>query len=251
MGVTDTSNYPSLNLGQKNGLVNGANRITVDLTDKTYGSMLYLRNDSTDNAAQVRIEAGDAAEVALGATGGDAAGAGTSADGANPALGTSLGAHPFYEYDPAHPERFWTFVQDIRTYAAQGQAGQAADMTLIQMGDEGSAQFAVSATAMARAYANISSEADAVAYIENRTRPSRTGSSSTGPSTASTRPRQAAPTPSPPRACTRPSPARSRAPRPCTPTALLPHARELGCVVPIGREHVRLGYVARIRAHAR
>ena len=175
VGVTDTSNYPSLNLGQKNGFVNGANRITVDLTGKTYGSMLYLRNDSTDNAAQVRIEAGDAAEVALGATGGDAVGAGTSADGANPgtsangaspALGTILGAHPFYEHDPAHPERFWTFVQDIRTYAAQAQAGQAADMTLLQMGDEGSAQFAVSATAMARAYANISSEADAVAYIE-------------------------------------------------------------------------------------
>lgn len=166
VGVTDTSNYPSLNLGQKNGLVNGANRITVDLTGKTYGSMLYLRNDSTDNEARVRIEAADAAEVALGATGGDAAGAGTSADGANPALGTSLGAHPFYEHDPAHPERFWTFVQDIRAYAAQAQAGQVADMTLIQMGDEGSAQFAVSATAMARAYAGIASQEDAVAYIE-------------------------------------------------------------------------------------
>ncbi|HIU05668.1 MAG TPA: hypothetical protein IAD14_09440 [Candidatus Coprousia avicola] len=166
VGVTDTSNYPSLNLGQKNGLVNGANRITVDLAGKTYGSMLYLRNDSTNNAAQVRIEAADAAEVALGATGGDAAGAGISAGGANPALGTSLGAHPFYEHDPAHPERFWTFVQDIRTYAAQAQAGQVADMTLLQMGDEGSAQFAVSATAMARAYAGITSQEDAIAYIE-------------------------------------------------------------------------------------
>lgn len=194
VGVTDTNNYPSLNLGQKSGLVNGVNRITVDLTGKTYGSMLYLRNDSTENAARVRIEAADATAVAMGAAG-DGAGA-TSTDGAagtggagasggteagsaasagistgteaggSPALGTSLGEHPFYEHDPAHPERFWTFVQDIRAYAARAQAGRAADMMLIQMGDRGSAQFAVSATAMAKAYSGISSEAEAIAYIE-------------------------------------------------------------------------------------
>lgn len=180
VGVTDTNNYPSLNLGQKSGLVNGVNRITVDLTGKTYGSMLYLRNDSTENAAHVRIEAADAAAVAMGAAGdraeaasaNDAAstgGADSPADtetGGSPALGTSLGEHPFYEHDPAHPERFWTFVQDIRAYAARAQAGQVADMTLIQMGDRGSAQFAVSATAMAKAYSGISSEAEAIAYIE-------------------------------------------------------------------------------------
>lgn len=191
VGVTDTNNYPSLNLGQKSGLVNGANRITVDLTGKTYGSMLYLRNDSTENAARVRIEAADAAAVAMGAAGdraeaasandaastggaggteaGSAASAGTptgTETGGSPALGTSLGEHPFYEHDPAHPERFWTFVQDIRAYSARAQAGQVADMTLIQMGDRGSAQFAVSATAMAKAYSGISSEAEAIAYIE-------------------------------------------------------------------------------------
>ncbi len=177
VGVTDTNNYPSLNLGQKSGLVNGVNRITVDLTGKTYGSMLYLRNDSTENAARVRIEAADAAAVAMGAAGNgteaasanDAASTGTPADtetGGSPALGTSLGEHPFYEHDPAHPERFWTFVQDIRAYSARAQAGQVADMTLIQMGDRGSAQLAVSATAMAKAYSGISSEAEAIAYIE-------------------------------------------------------------------------------------
>ena len=194
VGVTDTNNYPSLNLGQKSGLVNGVNRITVDLTGKTYGSMLYLRNDSTENAARVRIEAADAAAVAMGAAGdgagatsandaastggagasggteaGSAASVGTPAGteaGGSPALGTSLGEHPFYEHDPAHPERFWTFVQDIRAYAARAQAGQVADMTLIQMGDRSSAQFAVSATAMAKAYSGISSEAEAIAYIE-------------------------------------------------------------------------------------
>lgn len=194
VGVTDTNNYPSLNLGQKSGLVNGVNRITVDLTGKTYGSMFYLRNDSTENAARVRIEAADAAAVAMGAAGdgaeaasandaGGTGGAGASGGtetgsvpsagtpggneaGGSPALGTSLGEHPFYEHDPAHPERFWTFVQDIRAYAVRAQAGQVADMTLIQMGDRGSAQFAVSATAMAKAYSGISSEAEAIAYIE-------------------------------------------------------------------------------------
>lgn len=191
VGVTDTNNYPSLNLGQKSGLVNGVNRITVDLTGKTYGFMLYLRNDSTENAARVRIEAADAPAVAMGAaddgeeaasangatgtgaSGGTEAGGAASAGtpggteaGGSPALGTSLGEHPFYEHDPAHPERFWTFVQDIRAYAARAQAGQVADMTLIQMGDRGSAQFAVSATAMAKAYSGISSEAEAIAYIE-------------------------------------------------------------------------------------
>lgn len=177
VGVTDTNNYPSLNLGQKSGLVNGVNRITVDLTGKTYGSMLYLRNDSTENAARVRIEAADAAAVAMGAAGdgaeaasandsGDAGASGGTEAGGSPALGTSLGEHPFYEHDPAHPERFWTFVQDIRAYAVRAQAGQVADMTLIQMGDRGSAQFAVSATAMAKAYSGISSEAEAIAYIE-------------------------------------------------------------------------------------
>lgn len=194
VGVTDTNNYPSLNLGQKSGLVNGVNRITVDLAGKTYGSMLYLRNDSTENAARVRIEAADAPAVAMGAAGdgaeaasandaGGSGGAGASGGtetgsvpsagasggteaGGSPALGTSLGEHPFYEHDPAHPERFWTFVQDIRAYAARAQAGQVADMTLIQMGDRGSAQFAVSATAMAKAYSGISSEAEAIAYIE-------------------------------------------------------------------------------------
>lgn len=180
VGVTDTNNYPSLNLGQKSGLVNGVNRITVDLTGKTYGFMLYLRNDSTENAARVRIEAADAPAVAMGAAGdgteatsandaGGTGGAGASGGtetGSSPALGTSLGEHPFYEHDPAHPERFWIFVQDIRAYAARAQAGQVADMTLIQMGDRGSAQFAVSATAMAKAYSGISSEAEAIAYIE-------------------------------------------------------------------------------------
>ena len=150
VGVTDTNHYTSLNLGQKSKLVNGVNEITVDLTGKTYASMLYLRNDSTDNDARVRIESADAADA-----------------GAEPILGSSLGEHPFYVHDTAHPERFWTYVQDIKAYARRAEAGEVADMTLLQMGDTGSAQFAISATAMARAYEGITSEDEAIAYIEH------------------------------------------------------------------------------------
>ena len=157
VGMTDTNSYPSLNLGQHSKLSRGANHITVDLTGKTYASMLYLRNDSTDNEARVRIEATDAPGLATR----------SEEDGADaPQLGTSLGAHPFYEHDPEHPERFWDFVLEVRAHAARVETDGAADMTLIQMGDEGHAQFALRATAMAQAYAGIASGQDAIAYIE-------------------------------------------------------------------------------------
>ena len=169
-GVTDTNHYTSLNLEQRGKLGHGENRITVDLTGKTHGSMLFLRNDSTSNSARVRVEAYDAPYVATEAAGDEGAtestaGTGTTA-AANPALGTSLGEHPIYEHDPAHPERFWTFVQNIKAHADRATAGEVADMTLLQMGDDGHAQFSISATALARAYANITSEDEAIAYIK-------------------------------------------------------------------------------------
>ncbi len=169
-GVTDTNHYTSLNLEQRGKLGHGENRITVDLTGKTHGSMLFLRNDSTSNNARVRVEAYDAPYVATEAAGDEGAtestaGTGTTA-AANPALGTSLGEHPLYEHDPAHPERFWTFVQNIKAHADRATAGEVADMTLLQMGDDGHAQFSISATALARAYANITSEDEAIAYIK-------------------------------------------------------------------------------------
>ena len=169
-GVTDTNHYTSLNLEQRSKLGRGENRITIDLTGKTYGSMLFLRNDSTTNRARVRVEAYDAPYVATEAAGDEnaaepAAGNGSAAE-ANPMLGTSLGEHPFYEHDPAHPERFWTFVQDIKAHADRAKAGEVADMTLLQMGDDGHAQFSITATALAHAYAGITSQEEAIAYIE-------------------------------------------------------------------------------------
>ena len=169
-GVTDTNHYTSLNLEQRGKLGHGENRITVDLTGKTHGSMLFLRNDSTSNSARVRVEAYDAPYVATEAAGDEGAtestaGTGTTA-AANPALGTSLGEHPFYEHDPAHPERFWDFVQNLKAHADRAKAGEVADMTLLQMGDDGHAQFSITATALAHAYAGITSQEEAIAYIE-------------------------------------------------------------------------------------
>lgn len=169
-GLTDTNSYTSLNLEQKSKLARGENRITIDLSGKTHGSMLFLRNDSTSNPARVRIESYDAPYVTADAEDGADADGSTARDGsaaANPALGTSLGEHPLYEHDPEQPERFWAFVQDVKAHAARVEAGeQVADMALVQMGDDGHAQFSITATALAQAYAGITSKDAAVAYIE-------------------------------------------------------------------------------------
>lgn len=169
-GLTDTNSYTSLNLEQKSKLARGENRITIDLSGKTHGSMLFLRNDSTSNPARVRIESYDAPYVTADAEDGADADGSTARDGsaaANPALGTSLGEHPLYEHDPEQPERFWAFVQDVKAHAARVEAGeQVADMALVQMGDDGHAQFSITATALAQAYAGITSKDAAVSYIE-------------------------------------------------------------------------------------
>lgn len=160
VGVTDNNNYLSLNLQQKHKLAHGENRITVDLSDKQHGYMLYLRNDSTSNPARVRIEAEDAPYIANGAGTLNDSSASTS-----PMLGSSLEEHPLYEHDPDNPELFWNFVQDVKEHAANVQAGKVDDMALLQMGDNGHAQFALRATVLAKAYANINSQEEATAYI--------------------------------------------------------------------------------------
>lgn len=148
VGNTESSDYSSLNLQQRSQLKNGANRIVIDLTDNDYGYMLYLRNDSTDNSARARLEAVDANEP-----------------GATPVVGTQMGEHPFYLHGSDDPTAFWNFAEDLRDYARRVEAGQAEDMTLLQMGDQGRAQFAIRATALVSAYAGIGSEQDAIAYV--------------------------------------------------------------------------------------
>lgn len=148
-GQTESSSYTSLNLSQCAKLENGVNRVTIDLTGKSYGYMLFVRNDSTSNDAKVRLEGSDA-----------------NVQGNPPITGTQLGTHPVYLHDVAHPEKFWDFVLSVREHADKVRAGQAQDMALLQMGDEGRAQFSIRATALANAYANIESPEKALSYIE-------------------------------------------------------------------------------------
>ncbi|MDY2777770.1 MAG: M60 family metallopeptidase [Collinsella sp.] len=149
VGITDDNNFNSLNLQQRSKLGNGVNRVRIDLTNKKHGYMLYLRNDSTDNAARVRLEGADA-----------------NLPDTPIITGTQLKEHPLYLHDTSDPAAFWTFVQQIREHAQAVRDGAAQDMAMLQMGDDGRAQFAITATALESAYRGISSEADAVAYIE-------------------------------------------------------------------------------------
>lgn len=148
VGLTEDNRYTSLNLAQRSQLKNGVNKIVVDLTDKRYGYMLYMRNDSTSNAAKVRFEGVDANE-----------------EGNTVIVGTHLGEHPFYIHDVSRPELFWDFVQSVRSYVDGVTRGEVQDMAVLQMGDDGRAQFSIRASALASAYSSIASPEDAVAYI--------------------------------------------------------------------------------------
>lgn len=148
-GRTENSSYTSLGTSQRAQLKNGVNRVVVDLRDKQYGHMLFMRNDSTSNGAKVRLEGADSNEADVPTI-----------------VGTQLGAHPVYLHDTEHPERFWDFVQEVRAHASQVSAGSAQDMALLQRGDEGRARFSIHATALASAYAGIDSLDAARSYIE-------------------------------------------------------------------------------------
>lgn len=149
VGVTDSSEYTSLGISQSSGLKNGVNRIVVDLTGKRYGYMLYMKNDAEGNSARVRLEAADANE-----------------EGSEAIVGSSLGRHPYYEHDLSDPGAFWDFVVSVKKHAALAEAGQAQDMAFLQMGDQGRAQFAMRASALAKAYERITSPEEALAYVE-------------------------------------------------------------------------------------
>lgn len=149
VGLTDNNQFSVLGLHQRTGLKNGVNKVEVDLTNSTYGYMVYMRNDSESNQASVRFEGADANE-----------------QDAPVITGNQIGSHPYYLYDADHPEEFWSYVQELREYAQRIDEGSAQDMTMLQMGDQGRAQFAIRAKALVNAYASISNEADAVAYIQ-------------------------------------------------------------------------------------
>lgn len=149
-GEIDGNNYQKLSLSVIGNLKNGVNEITVDLSGTTSGHMLYIKNNSTDNPAKVRIEAIDANE-----------------EGKEVIVGTQLGQHPYYIHDTQHPEKFWDFVQELKDYAQKVNDKKAKDMTIIQMGDNGQAQFTMRAKHLKYLYEQekINTEQKAIDYI--------------------------------------------------------------------------------------
>lgn len=152
IGQSDHNSYTSLNMTERGGFRNGENRVTVDLTGYTHGVMLFLINTSDANNAKARLEGVDA-----------------NAEDASPVVGTQLGRHPFYIHDVDHPERFWEYVKSLRQFANDVRAGNAEDMTMLQMGDGGHAQFSMRATRLAEIYdqEQLTSQTAAVDYIEH------------------------------------------------------------------------------------
>lgn len=150
VGRSENNSYESLNMGERSGLRNGENRIAIDLSGRKYGSMLFLINDSADNAVRARLEGADA-----------------NAPDAPAVTGTQLGRHPFYVYDAEHPERFWDYVRELRDYVRQVRDGAAQDMTMIQLGDGGNAQFSMRASLLAGVLdqESVTSSQSAAGYV--------------------------------------------------------------------------------------
>lgn len=150
IGRSDHNSYTSLNMTERGGLRNGENRLTIDLSGYTHGVMLFLINASDSNDARARLEGADA-----------------NADDAPAVTGTQLGRHPFYLHDADHPERFWDYVESLRVHADAVRAGDGEDMTMLQMGDGGHAQFSMRATYLADVYdqEKLTSRDAATAYI--------------------------------------------------------------------------------------
>ena len=153
-GRVDTNNYAVARADDGGTLKAGVNEITFDTTARSVGQVLYIRND-TFNAARVRIEGADA-------------------DAAHPVTGTSLGRYPYYRYDAAHPERFWTYLTELRAYVKAGvdtKVGEIKDNPKLSMDITGlvlgRAMFDVRAAKAVDAFKDIQSEADAVAYIKH------------------------------------------------------------------------------------
>lgn len=149
VGITENNDYTSLGISQASGFDNGVNRVVVDLTGKQHGFMVYLRNDAEGNDARVRLEAADANQ-----------------EGSAPVRGSVFGEHPFYEHDVDDPGAFWDFVVAVREHAALVESGAAQDMALLQMGDDGRAQFALRASVLARAYEGLATPELARDYVE-------------------------------------------------------------------------------------
>ena len=149
VGETSSNKSEFLSRRVKSGLRNGPNQITIN-PGQNKGWMLFVANDSAeDTGVRVRFEGSDA-----------------NVEGNDPIAGTVLHRHPYYIHDTEHPEKFWDYVQEIREYESTRVSEGASNMTAIQMGDNGNAQFSLRSQAAKDMYSSINSVDDAIAYIE-------------------------------------------------------------------------------------
>lgn len=149
-GRVDDRGYAAMRADDGGRLKNGVNEVTFDTSKRTVGQTLLIRNDTTDPGS-VMITNRDA-------------------DDGRP----SLGAYPVYTHDPAHPERFWSFVQSLRAYVASGVDGDAGNMTdhpdlhmdaaALILGRQ---VYELRASKLADSLKGVASQADATAWIGN------------------------------------------------------------------------------------
>lgn len=103
-GRVDQNNYSLVRMDDGGKLKAGENTIEYDTTGRKVGQVLYIRNDNSDPAS-VTIESL------------------AGSDGK-----PSLGRYPYYEYDTADPQGFWTYLNELRAYVAAGVDAKAGDM---------------------------------------------------------------------------------------------------------------------------
>ncbi|NEG96598.1 hypothetical protein GFD17_07515 [Bifidobacterium sp. SMB2] len=149
-GRVDANNHALVRADDGGKLKAGVNEITYDTTKNKVGQVLLVRNDGGQRASVV-IENEN------------------GSDGR-----PSLGEYPLYTYDAAHPEAFWTYLTELRSYVDAGvdtAVGQlnddpdlGMDMTSLVLGRM---VYDLRAAKMVDSVKDIDTEAKATAWIRN------------------------------------------------------------------------------------
>ncbi|KAA8825370.1 InlB B-repeat-containing protein [Bifidobacterium myosotis] len=149
-GRVDRNDYALVRMDDGGKLKAGDNVIEYDTTGRRVGQVLYIRNDGTDPAT-VTIESMD------------------GSDGR-----PSLGRYPYYEYDAADPQGFWTYLTELRAYVAAGVDAKAGDMNDdpalgmdVTSIATGRMVYELRAAKLVETLKDVDSEEKAVAWIEN------------------------------------------------------------------------------------
>ena len=128
----------------------GENVIEMNTTGRKVGQALLVRNDRRTTAS-VTIES-------------------LNADNGQP----SLGAYPLYVHDPARPEKFWDYLQQLRAYVAAGvdnAVGQLVQNPALNMDATsillGRMAFDLRAAKALQSLAGVTTKEQAIAWVTN------------------------------------------------------------------------------------